>query len=288
MSGNNKQIFGKPVNEVIRARSSVRTYKNQQPDPVLIEELNSYMVNLRGPFGVKARLKLIDSRAALSDSGIKLGTYGIIRGASSFVAGAVGKAEKSLEELGYMMESLILYATSLGLGTCWLGGTFKKGEFAKAMELKNDEILPAITPVGYPKESRSPIDSLMRFVAGSKYRKEWKELFFDGGFEKVLNAEAAGSYSVPLEMVRLGPSASNKQPWRIVKDNAGYRFYLQHTKGYSSALGFDMQRLDIGIAMCHFELTAKELNLDGSWLVEAPGLGNIPENTEYIVSWICK
>ena len=47
------------------------------------------------------------------------------------------------------MESLILYATSLGLGTCWIGGTFKKGQFAKAIDLKGDEILPIVLPIGY-------------------------------------------------------------------------------------------------------------------------------------------
>lgn len=55
----------------------------------------------------------------------------------------------SLEALGYSFESLILYATSLGLGTCWLGGTFDHSGFASAMDLKEGYLFPAISPIGH-------------------------------------------------------------------------------------------------------------------------------------------
>jgi len=47
----------------------------------------------------------------------------------------------------------------------------------------------------------------------------------------------------------------------------------------------DLQRVDMGIAMCHFELTARSLGLHGQWTVEDPKL-KIAEGTEYTVSWI--
>ncbi len=34
----------------------------------------------------------------------------------------------------------------------------------------------------------------------------------------------------------------------------------------------DLQRVDLGIAMCHFELVAREAGLDGGWVVADPGL----------------
>ncbi len=95
----------------------------------------------------------------------------------------------------------------------------------------------------------------------------------------------------PLEMVRLGPSASNKQPWRIVKHDRFWRFYLRRTPGYREDLIkrildlCDLQRLDMGIAMCHFELTARELGLEGEWVVETDLDTNPDELTEYMVSW---
>ena len=38
-----------------------------------------------------------------------------------------------------------------------------------------------------------------------------------------------------LEMVRRGPSASNKQPWRVVRAGERWHLYLQRTRGYGRA-----------------------------------------------------
>ena len=47
----------------------------------------------------------------------------------------------------------------------------------------------------------------------------------------------------------------------------------------------DMQRLDMGIAMSHFELTADELGLQGKWEVREPVIARPDALTEYTVSW---
>ncbi len=93
-------------------------------------------------------------------------------------------------------------------------------------------------------------------------------------------------------MLRLAPSASNRQPWRVIQDGACYHFYLQRTPGYGrgtltfTLLGLaDLQRVDIGIAMCHFELAARELGLEGQWVVDEPDLPKPGETIEYVVTW---
>jgi nitroreductase len=58
-----------------------------------------------------------------------LGTYGFIKGATGFIMGTVGHSEKNLEDYGYVMERAILFATDIGLGTCWFGGTFTRSRF---------------------------------------------------------------------------------------------------------------------------------------------------------------
>ena len=94
-------------------------------------------------------------------------------------------------------------------------------------------------------------------------------------------------------MVRLGPSASNKQPWRIIQDGSTWHFFLQRTPGYGSgSLVFnllrlaDLQRVDMGIAMCHWELAARELGLQGKWVVKDPDIDKPDGQTEYIASWV--
>ena len=284
MEKSGKYIFKKTITEIIKERISIRSYEDRPLEENLKVELTTYIENLEGPFNAKARYKLLDIKAS-EDNNIKLGTYGMIRGASSFIAVATQQGEMGLEELGYELEKFILYATSLGLGTCWLGGTFKKGEFSKAIEVKAEEILPIVTPIGYPSTKTNILASLVRTVAGSKNRKSWKELYYDGSFDKNLTEEGAGIYKSALEMVRLAPSASNKQPWRIVKEKDSFHFYLCHTKGYAKALGFDMQKIDMGIAMCHFDLTLREAGIQGSFQKCEVNSENTGELNEYITSW---
>ena len=282
----NEHLFGMSITEIIKKRISVRTYLAQPLPPEIKESLRGFFSIIKGPFGGNVRFNLIESDLARKESKAKLGTYGVIRGATTYVVAVLEKADKDLEDFVYSLEKVILHATSLGLGTCLLGGTFKKSEFGKAIEQKDHEILPCITPIGYPGSKKSLIDSAMRFTAGSKNRKRWDELFFNSDLSHCLSVSEAGKYVTPLEMLRLAPSASNKQPWRIVKDTNKIHFYLQHTKGYAKFLAYDLQRVDMGIAMCHFELTAKEQGIDGKWQISDPGSISTQQDTEYVVSWV--
>ena len=154
--------------------------------------------------------------------------------------------------------------------------------------MKEGEIIPCITPIGYTLEKQRMLERAMRTAVKADRKKSWVELFFNGDFETPLAKEEAEQWEIPIEMVRLGPSASNKEPWRIVvsEDNETVHFYIAETPNYSgNKLGFHMQMIDIGIAMCHFELVCRELNIDGTWQELDPKL-NVPnEHTKYVLSW---
>ena len=77
-------------------------------------------------------------------------------------------------------------------------------------------------------------------------------------------------------MVRLAPSAVNKQPWRVVADSKGFHFYLQRSKGFNREGRPDMQQVDMGIALCHFMSTC-----GGALVIADPGIA-APDDTEYI------
>jgi nitroreductase len=271
---NNNQFFNKPIVDIIENRRSVRTFKEEKLSQDVKFGLREFTDKLEGPFDAKVRFELMDDQGITEKTGGKIGTYGIIKGSPAYIASSVEKAQNSLEQLGYTFEKLMLYGESLGLGSCWLGGTFKRSVFEEAMDLKEDEMLPAVTPIGYPAPKKSVVESVMRTLAGSNNRKPWNELFFNQSFQNPLTESEAGQYKTALEMVRLGPSASNKQPWRIVKDGLNFHFYLQSAKGYSNALGFNIQKIDIGIAMCHFEMTARESGLEGTWEKVAQPIDN--------------
>lgn len=282
-----KQYFNTSIAELIKKRHSVRTYKPEVLDKELKTKLREYAAGIKGPFDSKVRLELVDSAELADKSAGKIGTYGVIKGAKTYIAGITDKSSRSMEQLGYCMQQMMLYAESLGLGSCWLGGTFKRSQFADMVGLKEDELIPAVTPIGYPSEKKAVVESVMRKLAGSDNRKSWNELYFNESLDVALKPEEAGDYLIALEMLRLAPSASNKQPWRVLKQGKEYHLILKHTKGYGNALGFNIQKVDMGIAMCHFEMTAREAELKGHWMVKTQSpLLEHAEDVEYIVSWI--
>ncbi|MDD5171380.1 MAG: nitroreductase family protein [Syntrophales bacterium] len=272
--------------ETIRKRVSCRTYGKTAIEPDKTAKLTDYLKsNTVGPFGGKIRFDLINFDNMDRRELKPLGTYGVIKGARQFITGAVANEPKAMENYGYCMEKNILTATAMGLGTCWLGGTFNRTGFAEKMKLAEDELLPAVTPIGYAGDGRSLTERFLRFSVGSDHRKPWGELFFERGLETHLDKESTGGYTIPLECVRLGPSASNKQPWRVMKDHDNFHFYIKRTPGYDLAFGaIRIQNLDMGIAMCHFELSSREMGLRGFWRVEDQQIKSA--DMQYLVSWI--
>ena len=119
------------------------------------------------------------------------------------------------------------------------------------------------------------------------------EVLVEDRFDRPLAPERAGAYALPLEMVRRAPSASNKQPWRVLRAHGGWHFHLRRTENYGRGslpfllLGLaDLQRVDLGIAMAHFELAAREAGLPGRWTADAKPVPGAEPPLEYVASWV--
>lgn len=288
-------FFSQPITEIILQRYSCRAYSEPPIDATRQGQLQNYIDALPpGPFGSTPRFKLAAATEADRQSLRGLGTYGFIQGATGFIIGAMPPAPKNLEDFGYQMEQIILYATDLGLGTCWLGGSFTKSSFARQIAAKRRETIPAVTATGAIADPEQARRGLISRMAGADRRKPWETLFFDRDFSTPLPQAAAGEDANPLAMVRIAPSASNKQPWRVIQAGEAWHFFLQRTPGYRQ--GFfqvllnlcDLQRVDMGIAMCHFELTAREQGLEGKWIIQKPAIARPDKLTEYTASWISR
>jgi len=74
------------------------------------------------------------------------------------------------------IEHMILAATALGYGTCWIGA-FNENEIIKILKIPEDLAIIALLPVGIPDESPP-----------TRPRKPFKEIFFKE------------SYGIPLEL----------------------------------------------------------------------------------------
>lgn len=271
-----------PIVETIKKRCSVRTYQDKELEPNVREMLQSYMDNLENPFGMQVKKYIIDKK--LASEGEKLGTYGVIKGASTFMGISVPDKDLAHVAAGYEFENLILEATALGLGTVWLAATFNREGFASAMGVPKNELFPAISPVGYPAAKRSLTESLMRTAMRSSSRKEWNTLFYLDNFQTPLHKDESGDYAEPLEMLRLAPSDKNTQPWRVLKASNSYHFFVTYKSGISRGEEI-IKRVDAGIALSHFHQTVLELGLKGCFKQTEPENIELPQNTYYITSW---
>jgi nitroreductase len=184
--------------EAINRRVSVRSYTDEQ----IGQEKKQKIMDLldsphEGPFGHKVRFALIDFSEIDTNEVRSLGTYGFISGAKFFIVSAIKDdpgeigSGRAFVDLGYCFEKVILTATNLGLGTCWLGGTFKRANFAKRINASEDELVPAISPIGYARDRRTVVEIAVRRFANSDHRKPWGDLFFDGNLDTPLPKESA-------------------------------------------------------------------------------------------------
>lgn len=272
------------VKETIKRRVSTRSYEEKSLTKKDKRKLIDFNASLTNPFGVDVKVQYISKDKGAED--VQLGTYGTIRGAKDFLAITVKDQPYAMEAVGYQFENLVLYATDMGLGTVWLAGTFNRKDFKNVIEISDEDLFPCICPVGYPGQKRSFIEKITRASLGSKKRKEWDKLFFLDDFSKSLTKEDAGRYTDALDMLRLAPSATNAQPWAVVKEGDKFHFFCN----YKNSINNDVKKikhLDLGIALSHFHQTAMSDGLNGK--LEAADIDfDVPENMHYIITYMAE
>ncbi len=268
------------ITEVIRRRSSVRSFSPQGIPRRLFDELGeACRSRVRGPLGTECRLRLLEDVWSLW-------------GTRVFLAGAVRRGTHCLEDYGRLVEELVLRAAGQSLGTCWIGLGFPQAAFASALSLQAEELVPAVVAVGVPTGLKTLYHRAAKLVTGAVRRKPWDELFFDEDFATPLPPKRAGSaFEQALEMVRLAPSSQNRQPWRVLRtgpaDKPRYYFFGQRPAVPVTSRA-DWLRLDVGIAMAHFELTLAEAGMGGRWSAESlpPAGPKPPARTDYVATWL--
>ncbi len=261
---------------VIKGRKSVRTFDPQPISNEDKEKLEQYIQTITDPFDIPVRFMLLDAKEfGLSSP--------VLTGESLYVAGIVKKMPYADVAFGFAFEKLVLYAWSLGIGTTWIGGTMKRELFEQAARLAEGEMMPCMSPLGYPAKKRSLREIMMRKGIAADSRISAEKLFFDGTFDTVLPAEKQAKIGDLIEMVRWAPSAVNKQPWRIVVSGQDFHFYEKHDKNYFSEKTGDLQKVDVGIALCHMVMGLEEKGKKYEVVVADPG-SSVPEGCEYIAT----
>ena len=267
------------ISETIRKRRSVRTFDGTKLRDEDARAIMEYAEKVENPYNIPITWKLLDANEYGLSSPVIVGT-------DVFITGKMSRVPYAEEAFGYSFEKIVLFAESIGVGTTWIAGTMNRDAFERALALDSGEVLPCVSPIGYPAKKMSLRETMMRKGIKADSRFGFEELFFDGGFETSLTEEKAGAFKDALEAVRLAPSAVNKQPWRVAVCGDKAHFYEKHSKGYVSG-GWDIQKIDMGIALCHFELAAKECGLEVTLEIKDPELLT-GDDTQYIASYVLK
>ena len=263
------------VKDMIIKRKSVRTFTGEplkNEDRVAIEQFIQSQTN---PFDVSVDFRFLD----VKEYGL---SSPVIVGADLYLAAKVKRCKHYEIGFGYSFEHVCLYAESLGVGTVMLAASLSRAAFEKAMDVQDDEVLPVASPVGYPSQKKSIRESLMRKGLKADKRIPFEQLFFDKQYGNKLSASSAGIFADALEMARWAPSAGNKQPWRGVVIGDTVHFYKEKSMR-NSPLG-DIQKVDVGIALAHFDLTMQEEGHKGRFVEADPSIA-IPENVQYVISY---
>jgi len=223
---------------LLQAIDHRRSRRKYLPEPISAQTRQA-LLTLAAEYSAKAgaRIELAFDNPAAFDSLRK--TYGMLTGVHSYAGLIVNSADKgAVERLGYYGELLMLNAVAMGLGTCWVGGSFDRA-CCPFQLIDCEEIVCTIT-LGYTKEKNSLRES---FIYGVTHRKTKT-------IEDMMRSDmpAPGWFMDGMRAVQKAPSAVNKQPVTFAYKNGIASTGVEST-GTSTLL-------DFGIAKLHFELGA--------------------------------
>ena len=207
--------------EAIQSRHSVRQYTDKPIPPETLAALAAEVFRCNEAGGLHIQLVHDEPEAF---RGV-LAHYGKFRGVRNYLAlvGPKGADEK----LGYYGERLALEAVRLGLDTCWVALTFRKGKCPVAVA--PGEKLVCVVALGYGQTHGVPHQSksLSEVCRAEGDLPEW----FRSGVEAAL----------------LAPTATNQQKFLLTL--SGDRVKAESTGGFYA-------RVDLGIVKYHFEMGA--------------------------------
>jgi nitroreductase len=246
----------------INTRRSVRSYEVREVDKDIMGKLKSFITNLELPFNhdVKVRFfrsppdkKLYTSFTAPPD--------GMAFVANTYI--------KSISAAGFVGEMIILYATSLGLSTCWYGH-YSLGELEKIMPhlgenntsqnpkwgygkgIVEGERAICISPLGYLKKDGLRLADRVTASFMSYKRKQINAFLEDGITEESLPKEILYAF----DLARKAPSGANSQHWRFNVSPDFKTIKIAMPVGYKH-IKWEHPDVEIGICACHMWLGLK-------------------------------
>ena len=215
-------------------RVSRRSYVNKPIDKQVQKEIIRLTDEINGASGLSALFVEDGSRAF--DSLKK--SYGMFKNVRSLVAMKGSRQDEHLQEkVGYYGQQLILDLTNMGLGTCWVGGTYDEQNI---INLAEGEELVCVIVLGLVEEEPTTKEKFIRAIVHRNVKPIEQRLTTD--------RQAPPWVLEGMEAVLLAPSAIHAQ-------NVMFK-YQNETISASTVEKSRFDLIDLGIAKKHFELGA--------------------------------
>lgn len=205
--------------EIMRKRHSVRSFRMLGLSHTASDMLREYISGLNEKYGVYAELVTEEPKAF----GGLISGIGLFKNVKNYFT-VCAPADKEFEA-GYSGELAVLKAAELGINSCWVGMTFNRG----IIRIPENQKLFAVIALGYGDNNGIPHKSKPRekLCLCRGKAPEW----FDRGMEGAM----------------LAPTAMNRQKF--------FFSYNGENVNAKAAAGINTV-LDLGIAVCHFELAS--------------------------------
>jgi len=226
------------LEEAIKVRRSRRAYIPRSLDPKMVADLQQLIDRYTREAGI--RIELVLDNGDAFDGLTK--SYGMFTGVRHYLGLIADKGDAAADErLGYYGELLVLNAVAMGLGTCWVGGSFNRASCP--FVLSGNERIECTIAVGYTELSNSTKEKLIYRIVRRK-TKSIEEMCEVEGTDKAPDWFMSG-----MQAVQMAPSAANQQAVRFLYKEGQVSAYIEDPdKGYNA--------MDLGIAKCHFEIGA--------------------------------
>ena len=235
------------LREAIQVRTSRRTYLEIPIAKEAAEKLNAMIteVNQQG----NLRLRLIQNEPVAFGKLRK--SYGMFKGVRNYIL-LIGKnGADAKEKLGYYGEKLVLLATQLGLGTCWVGGTLDRS--IGDLYVQPGEFFNGVITIGNVEPDKSLKERLISKVTHRKTKAISEMMKLEG--------EAPDWFLEGMRAVQKAPSAVNAQP-------VTFTYQKGSVSAYVGSERYGHEKVDLGIAKLHFEIGAG----GGTWELKDKGI----------------
>ncbi len=253
----------------INSRRSTRSFEIQPVEELISNQLDQFIEHIIFPFDHGTKIK---SFKANPDKKL----YTIFNAPPDNLAFISHTDISSISKTGFVGEMIILYATSLGLATCWYGH-YNLAELEKliphlgihaqkplprwgygAGQVGGERVI-CITPIGYWEEKGLRLIDRMQTTLFSHRRKAIEQLLAGNS----QNLDLPPHIAFALDLARKAPSGANSQHWRFSISPDYKTITLAMPEGYKH-VKWEHPNVDIGICACHFWLGLKLQKIDSN------------------------